>query len=913
MSTFIENVLRDIKEKNLDFSNIIFILPSKRAGIFLNNKLKNYINKTSFAPQILSIEDFIQSVSKLNQISGVELLFYFYSVYKSITPINQIETFDSFSKWAQILIQDFNEIDRYLIPNHQIFDYISDIQELNHWALEEKKTELISNYLNFWKNLKVYYKTFSKQLIESNKAYQGLIYREAANKIEKYTSITNTNHIFLGFNALNTAEERIIKTILKNKAGNIYWDIDSTFLNNKIHSAGLFARQHKKKWSYYNNHPFTWITDSYKKKKNITIISCPKSVGQSKYVGNLLKKLSVSNSTFAKTAVVLGEESLLTPILNALPKSIDTVNITMGLPLKDVPIATLFEQIFTIHKLKSNLFYCKDVIAIISNQIIQTILSSSQNIIKVIQQNNIAYLSLDDIFELGETEDKTVLKLIFGDWHQRLDDNIQKCISIIHLAKNIFKNSETERRLELEYLYRFNILFNEINTLNSIYKYINDISTLHGIYRELLSTETLDFQGEPLEGLQIMGMLESRVLDFETVIITSVNEGILPGGKSNNSFIPFDVKIQNKLPTYKEKDAVYTYHFYSLIQRAKNVYLIYNTEVDALKGGEKSRFITQLEVENIHNISHKIISPSIPNINNSLTKIPKDDLVFAQIKKLAGKGFSPSSLTNYIRNPLDFYFDKILGVKDKETVEETVASNTLGTVIHNTLEDFYKPFEGKFLNVEDLKKMQLRIEKRIKFHFEKEYKKGQIDKGKNLIIFEIAKRYISNFLKSEIQLLTENNTLKILAIEVDNNIQINIPELNFPVKLKGKVDRVDKLNDVVRVIDYKSGKVDQNKVEIINWDDLNTDYDKYSKSFQVLSYAYMLTKQNIIQTPLEAGIISFKNLKSGFLKFAIKDSPHSRNKNHEITDQTLADFEIQLKKLILEICNQKIAFIEKDI
>ena len=913
MYSFIHNVLQDIKLKEKDFSKIIFILPSKRAGVFLKNKLSNYIDETSFAPQILSIEDFIQNISKLNQISGVELLFQFYSTYKSLTPQKQIESFESFSKWAQILIQDFNEIDRFLISENLIFDYIGDIKELNHWALQQEKTELISNYLDFWKRLKIYYNKFSNQLLEKKRAYQGLIYKEAANAIEEYTKKTTYNHIFIGFNALNTSEKKIIQTVIKNKAGNVYWDIDANFINNKAHSAGLFSRKHKDNWSYYKDNPFTWITDTYKYKKNINIIGCSKPVGQSKYVGDLLKQLSVTNPSLSDTAVVLGEESLLTPILNALPKSIANVNVTMGLPLKSIPIASLFEQLFTIHKQNTKSYYYKDVIAIISNQIIQPALHFGQTIIHTIQQNNIIYLSFDEILEISQAEDKEILKLLFSDWQQNLTETINKCISIIHSAKKVFKDSESEKRLELEYLYRFNTLFNEIETLNSQYNYINSISNLQAIYRELLSSETLDFQGEPLEGLQIMGVLESRVLDFETVIITSLNEGILPGGKSNNSFIPFDVKAQNNLPTYKEKDAVYTYHFYSLIQRAKNVYLIYNTEIDALKGGEKSRFITQLQIENIHNITHKIISPNIPKAQDSLTEIKKDNTVFEDIKTLAKKGFSPSSLTNYIRNPLDFYFDKILAVKNIDKVEETVAANTLGTVIHNTLEDFYKPFEGKFLNIEGIKKMQARVEKQITLHFKKEYKKGEINKGKNLITFEIAKRYISNFLKSEIELLKTNNTLKIIAIEVNNDIQLNFPELNFPVRLKGKVDRVDELNGVIRIVDYKSGKVDQNKVEIIDWNDINTDYNKYSKSFQLLCYAYMFKKQNKIETPFEAGIISFKNLKSGFLKFGIKESSHSRNKKNEITDEILQNFEIQLKKLILEICNPQINFIEKEV
>ncbi len=913
MSTFIENVLKDIKNKNLSFSELIFILPSKRAGVFLKSKLHNYISETGFAPKIISIEDFVQDLSQLRQISGVELLFEFYSSYNKITPPNKVESFDAFSKWAQILVQDFNEIDRYLIPSQQIFDYLAAIQELNHWSLEDQKTELVTNYLSFWRNLKSYYNQFTNDLISEETAYQGLVYKEATEHVETYIQSTNYTHIFLGFNALNSAEELIIQELIQSSKANIYWDIDSHFINNKNHSTSLFARQYRQKWSFYKTHPFNWITSTYTAKKNINVIGCPKSIGQSKYVGNLLNQLSIKNQSLNSTAILLGDEQLLTPMLNALPIGISTVNVTMGLPLKSIPIASLFEQLFTVHKINIKRFYFKDVIKILSHQMIQYVFESSEDITKTIQKNNISYLSIEDILKLSKESDKEIIQLLFGDWQTSINQNINNCIKLIHLVKEGFEDVKAEKRLELEYLYRFNTLFNEIASLNHKFGFVTDISVLFSVYKELLSSETLDFQGEPLEGLQIMGMLESRVLDFETVIITSVNEGILPGGKTNNSFIPFDVKIENDLPTYKEKDAVYTYHFYSLVQRAKNVYLIYNTEIDTLKGGEKSRFITQLEIEGIHNITHKIISPTTPKIDDELIVIKKNKDIINKLKAYAKKGLSPSSLTNYMRNPVDFYFEKILGIKNTEEVEETVAANTLGTVVHNTLEDFYKPFENKFLQIDDIKKMKSLIDTTITKHFTKEYKQGDISSGKNLIIFEIAKRYIVNFLNSEIELLNKGNTLKILAIEVDNTVAVDIPELDFPINLTGKIDRVDELNGVTRIIDYKSGKVEQNNVEIVDWNLLNTDYKKYSKSFQVLCYAYMMKKHNLIKLPVEAGIISFKNLKKGFLKFSEKESTHSRNKNQEITDETLQNFEKQLKSMILEIANPNLDFIEKEL
>jgi hypothetical protein len=522
-------------------------------------------------------------------------------------------------------------------------------------------------------------------------------------------------------------------------------------------------------------------------------------------------------------------------------------------------------------------------------------------------------LSLERITELAPHNSRLITNL-FGNWTNNPAVAIDNCLKLIHELKSHFYADKKENLLILEYLYRFFEIFNQLKSLINTYDFVNDIKTLYSVYKELLSSENMDFKGEPLQGLQLMGMLESRVLDFETIVISSVNEGILPAGKTNNSFIPFDVKIENGMPTYREKDAIYSYHFFRLLQRAKNIYVIYNTEPDSFKGGEKSRFITQLEVESIHNINHTLVSPKVPAFNNALNKIEKTEQMITKIKEVASNGFSPSSLTNYIRNPLDFYYRKILKVSEYEEVEETVALNTLGNVVHKTLEDFYKPFVNSYLTIETIKKLIPKIEKAVTNNFKKYYKEGDLKNGKNLIIFEIAKRYISNFINLEIESLKKGDNIKILEIESEGHkIKLDIPELDFPVYLTGKIDRVDQFNGTIRIIDYKTGKVDLNQMTVVNWDEINRDYDRYSKPYQILAYAYLINKKYNFTTPIEAGVISFKNLNSGFLKFAKKESKGSKNKNSEITQETLDEYFIQLKKLILEICNPDIDIIEKKV
>jgi hypothetical protein len=598
MTGFIKEVLEKLQDANTSFSELVFILPSKRSGVVLKNELTKFQKQTFFAPEILSIEEFVEELSSLKSIPNIELLFMFYKVYIENTEKTYQEPFDGFLKWAQIVLQDFNEIDRYLVDSKHVFDYLNEIQKIqnNHWSLDENQTEFTKKYLKFWSQLNQYYHEFTNALINYGSGYQGLIYKEAVENLENYIQSNNKKqHIFLGFNALNTAESTIIQELLQNDLAQVFWDIDHSFIHSKIHSASHFINLHKSNWNYYKTNTFNWISNHYNTKKKIQVIGVPQNIGQAKVIGEIVFDLDKIN-TQNKTAIVLGDESLLIPVLNSLPHNIDTLNITMGFPLKNTPLTSLFEQLFTIHSQCKNDFYFKDIVSLLSHQYIRPLFQKSNTntaseLIIHIKTNNLVFISEATLQSLVKESDP-IISLLFGNWKNNPTQAISNVLALIKTVKNNFE-SKKENALALEYLFRFYEVFNRLQELTSKYNAVSSIKTLQGLFKELVSSETLDFQGEPLQGLQLMGMLESRVLDFETVIISSVNEGILPSGKSNNSFIPFDVKLETGLPTYKEKDAIYTYHFYRLLQRAKNVYIIYNTEVDALNGGEKSRFITK--------------------------------------------------------------------------------------------------------------------------------------------------------------------------------------------------------------------------------------------------------------------------------------------------------------------------------
>jgi len=840
MQSFLEEVVDDLTKEPHSLENTVFILPSKRAGNFLIKALANTSRKTFFSPEVYSIEGFVEKISGIFYANNTQQLFELYEVYQK-TSKSEVDNFFTFSKWGQTLLQDINEIDRYLIDAGSLFSNLSAIQEVNHWSLEASKTKMVQDYLDFWNGLEQLYTNFNTALFKKGLGHQGLVYRVACEQLSTYLEAnSHKKHVFAGFNALNTAESQLIQKTLETSNASIYWDIDAYFLNDPIHDAGLFIR---------------------------------------------------------------------------VPEEIDAVNITMGYPLHKTPLADLFTQFIGlyINRDTQGWFY-RQLLELLSHPYIKVLLIEESNnyaavISSEIKDKNWTFITPQKL-EYHHTHCPQ-LSLLFSEETPSSETLIKRCIDIIWLLKSKFET--VNDTLAIEYLYRFFNLFNQLLALVQQNNFINDLKSLQGLFKELLSSETVDFQGDPLEGLQIMGMLESRNLDFETIIITSVNEGILPSGKSNNSFIPFDLKKNFGLPTYKEKDAVYTYHFYHLLQRAKNIFILYNTEPDVLEGGEKSRLIAQLLTDNTKasDITTTVAMPQIEPHEKVLDNILKDGGLMPLIEQHARGGFSPTSLSNYIRNPIDFYKRNLLGIDDTLEVEETIAANTFGTIVHDTLEELYTPFIGKILSPEMLNTAKTKIHDVVKHHFSKSYMEGDIRTGKNLIAFNVVKRYISNFIDLEI-IDTKNHEIKIVGIEQKLSIPLTIPGIEFPVVLKGKLDRIDQRDGLLRIIDYKTGKVESKNVEIVDWEVITTDYD-YSKAFQLLCYALMYATDHHSVETLESGIISLKNLNAGILRFATKPHKGSRTKEYSITADTLLLFKEELSRLIIEICNPEIPLQEKEV
>ncbi|MBL0736525.1 PD-(D/E)XK nuclease family protein [Flavobacterium sp. GN10] len=906
-------VIQDFAEK---LSEITIILPNKRAKVFLIEALKKETSKTIIAPEITSIEDFVQDVASIRSVDSIELLFEFYEVYLSITDKKHQQSFELFANWAKTLLQDFNEIDRYLLDPSHVLSYLKDIEDIKRWGLEvDQKTKLLENYIDFWKLLPLYYESLYNHLLFKSIGYQGLIYREAVNNLNHFSNtIGNRTFIFAGFNALNAAEEKIVQHLLALDQAKIYWDADQAFLNDPYHDAGLFLRRFKESWKHYKSNAFEWIVDDFSQSKNIQIIGTPKTIGQAKLAGSIIENLIDQNpdASLDKVAVVLGEENLLVPVLYSLPSSVGALNITMGYSGKNNPSQIFVAKLFKMHtnalsrKGGSYVFYYKDVLDVLTHPLVEPYVNAHK-LVRIIKENNYTFITHQKILEL-HAESSDFFNLLFEKWENGSIAVLKNISALLIAIKDHFSNDNEEEKIAKAFVYGVFKVINKLINYYSKHHHIDNIDTLHSIYKQIIDLAEVSFEGEPLRGLQIMGVLESRVLDFETVIITSMNEGKFPAGKSQNSFIPYDVKRELGLPTFKEKDAIYTYHFYHLLQRAKNIYLIYNTENDGLDAGERSRFITQLEVErkSQHNITFDIYNPELPNTAYEPISVPKSELVMDRLKEIATNGFSPSALTSYIRNPIEFYFQKILRIREVEEVEENIALNTLGTIIHETLKALYEPFIGKFISETDLLNCFKLLDDEVLKQFKLVYKEGEIKKGRNLLAFEVAKRNVSNFLKMELESIKNNEAIQIIALEQTFEREFVHPKLPFPVLIKGNVDRIERRDGRIRIIDYKTGKVEKANVVLKTWNGLTQEL-KNDKIIQVLAYAFMFEKE-AGGLPIEVGIISFKNLKSGFLPFGLKEE---KDLDVIVTPQILNSYLEEIANLLGEIFDINIPFEEK--
>lgn len=889
MAKFLQHLAHQIVNKYLDTqSNLVIVLPSKRAGVFLKKHLQSQIHQPVLMPLIKTMDEIVTEISGLEILDANGVLLEFYAIYLDISS-KKDESFENFANWAKILIKDFHDIDRYLIKPNQVFNLLQDIEVLKRWQLEpQDKTDLLKDQLYFWSKLPDWYQNLTIKLIQNKTAYSGLAYRVACNHLKSFIASNTNYYVFAGFNAFSSSESQIVQTLLDFSKGSIYWDIEQSILEHPMHEAGYFVRKIKQDWPFYKTHPFEWVFPKEDLSQKIEIIGAPKLLGQAKVVSEIISNLS--EQELQETALVLGSESMLYPVLESLPPNISDVNISMGYPLTQTTLHLLVKSLFKLHakavqnQRKSQAFYHKDLLEVFENPWLANH-SELQKLKQILLSRNLSYVSYSWISQFSE--DKLLLQLT-QPW-QNATEFLHRIKELLH---QLLKNNMMDD-LSLAALYSLMQVLDKLLNEEELLVQVTHPEFLSKLYLEMLSEVAISFEGQPLKGLQIMGVLESRTLDFDTVILTNVNEGLFPASKSAPTFVPFDIKKQFGLPTFYEKDAVFAYHFYHLIQRAKKVYLVYNTDAESFQeGSEPSRYIQQLMVT--ENVSHRMVKAPIPMANIQPWQMPKSDLLMQRLQEIATKGFSPSSLALYLRDPKSFYYQRILSNKEVDEVEESIAANTLGTVIHQTLEQLYQPFLQKILVADELKKRKKDLDAILLASFKEVYKDGNIKSGINYLAMQVAKRYIERFLDLEIEQVTKNQ-IELLYLEKSFKVEVPLTSVNYPVFIGGNVDRVDRFNGKIRVIDYKTGKVEGKDVIIKDLDNLFTDIS-HDKILQLSCYVWML-QEVFPGEEIQAGIISFRALNQGFLDLKVQTG----YRQYQTIDQDWDKIKEQLQMLIAEI------------
>ena len=911
MKTFLDSVVKKILESNLELDKIKIIVPNNRSILYLKKAFMDLVERPLFSPDIQTIESFVEKLSGLKPISNTELLFNFFQIYKENTLEKEIESFEQFFDWASMVLKEFNEIDANLISAKEIFEYNLSLKKIDEWG-NNSDTELIRENLKF--NNKIYdlYQLITSKLISKQLGYRGMIYKEANNNIGHYLEINKFHHYFIGLNALNQAEENIIQEIISTKKASVIWDIDEVFIKDKFHPSGHFIRNYIKNWKHLDKSKINFFSSSFKSKKHIEVIETPNNLIQAKSASQILNKLAKKFKE-SKTVLVLGEESILSPVLSAVSKTEESYNVTMGFPLIQTEVSQIINQFIMLHKkAKGEKFFLFDIISLIELFPISGLFGSIKlDLMKFLKQNellNNGFILIDKILEICGVHRLGII--LFKPFTSVLEF-LKRTIEFCSISKNYLNKIDNKKYNLIIFSYeKFQIIIEKIIAFEEKKSFIKNLNELTLILNSIIKFEKINFNTDSFNNVQIMGLLETRLLDFENVIITNLNEGILPSGNIHSNLFPFEVKKKFKLPTFLDHDLIYAHHFFRLLQRAKNIYLLYNSSSQGLFSGEKSRFLYQLDFfrDKEHKILFKKVNFNYLNKIKDQDSIVKSEIIYKELILFAEKGFSPSSLIQYIRNPYDFYEERLLGIKRPDNFDNTINYMDKGTIIHKVLENLYKPYLNKDMEINNYSDMLNNLESNLFKEYKKLYNGESIKVGSNYITFEIMKKLIQNFLKKEKETISKGNKIKIISIEEKFNKSLEIKGLNFPINIKGTVDRIDVYNNTLRIIDYKSGVINKSNLSFKDWNSIVND-EKKSALFQVLIYSYVFRDKIIKNKEVQAGVIPFQNYDNEFIPVSLLENNFKRSILN-LDDEVFENFERHFFSIIYEIFDKKKSFLK---
>ena len=947
MKPFLAELSEQLYQQYKDnLQEVTLVFPNRRAGIFFRKYLSQHIEKPVWAPQILSIDDFVKSMSGLQGADQLTLLFILYDAYTKASP--KQETFDQFYYWGEMLLGDFDDIDKYMVRAADLFVDLKnqkDIEEHFHYLTEDqvriirkfwssfsdKPSRHQEDFLKIWNILERVYGQFRAQLAEERIGYDGMIFREVAERIVKDDFVYEGRQVvFAGFNALTKAEEVIIAAMLEKAGAAMYWDMDRYYFHDDDQEAGHFLRRYARHKVFGKTFPANVPDNFLREDKQIEMVGVPLAVGQAKLLGEILH--NGEKGLPERTAIVLPDEQMLFPVLHALPEAFEDINITMGYPLKDTSLNGFLEHILDLQqhvqasKSGNVTFYHVQVVSLLKHPYFLYFNPERANaIIKDIESANITRVPLEGFPNEG----------LYGKVFQQVKeaeevfDYLLEILGLLHLTMKNGEESDKAVSMEQEYIYHFYTQLKRLREIAAEREVVLTMPTFLKLFRQIVHGLKLPFSGEPLNGLQVMGVLETRNLDFDNVYILSMNEGNFPPGISQSSFIPFNLRKGYGLPTYEHQDAIYAYSFYRLLQRAKKVVLFYNTESGIKTGGEMSRFLYQLQYEAPIQIQERVLSNPIKVPAPKPITIAKDERILNALAAYcvgsAGQNrkLTPSAFNTYLDCRLKFYFRYVVRMFESDSMQEEIDAPTFGNLFHAMMEKFYKSIcerKGhKRIEPEDLDD-DLLLSASLDAAFGEHYHwQGPEDvqfEGRNLIVRDIILKMGKRILKNDqayapFEILRIEDSKDPFGIEVP--ISTGLGEKR--VRIKGIIDRVDLKNGVVRVLDYKTGKDDK------RFDNVPALFDRNNKkrnkaAMQTLMYSLLYAENEAdhghVVTP---GLYNVRELFSaGFdVHLMQRDEVIKRSATPLIDARgLLPEVKSEMRKLLEEVFDPEVSFDQTD-
>ncbi|MCI1779279.1 MAG: PD-(D/E)XK nuclease family protein [Bacteroidales bacterium] len=935
---FLRAVARVFSEDmSFDFEKALFVFPNRRSIKFFQKYLGEEFARargirTLFSPDTTTISDLFLKLSGLKDIDPIEAQYILYKCYIRFYPD---ESFEDFLSWSGMLINDFNDIDKYLIDPEQIFTNIKDLRQLDgsFSYLSEAQLKAVrtfwrdffpidddnfkkKNFKSLWEILLPLYREFNGRLDEMGAGYEGRIYRHVAESLGNGDPDIHDSVIFVGFNAPCLCEEALMKYLKSSGRGDFYWDYFGDMVADPRNRASLIIRNYAEKFPSQKDISVLcgFGPGTGNAEEKYTCVAVPSGVGQAfvtKRILEDLKKEGMENPI--KTAVVLPDEKLLMPLLLSIPPDFGTVNVTMGYPLKGTSLYSFMNALYALRRDAARSpggksFYHASATALLDQEYVKKMEPEESSSIKArINRENKIYINPEDGIITGLKSD--FLKMLFrpaGD---------VKAIELwqIEILRQLDGGLSGRDR---EFVYQYYKCVSRLANLQEKLGFRFGMKSYFRIISRITSRLTVPFRGEPLKGLQVMGELETRALDFDNIIILSVNEGTFPKERSDQSVIPYALRFAFGLPTYEFKDSVSAYHFYRSICRAKKVFLLYDARSDDMQTGEESRYIKQLKYQYKLPVRQLSAAAAVLPQTESLISISKTGEVMERLEKqftgTGGGGFSATAVNTYISCPLKFCLEYVYGLREAEEVTENVDGSILGNIFHESMKNLYEPWEGKTVASEDLLSLVKGAEGRASL---KNIVNGCVKKvlnikkieGKYLIAARIALKYVEDTLEYDATLApflyVEGEKKLCACLRVNQALSVN---------MKAFIDRIDLAGGIKRLVDYKLGGA-ANRVDVEALAKLgsvpdffdSSKFDKYREVLQLFFYVLM-TELTGLEDSVPGG--NSYGRKPGIVLYRIRRIRDTGAVPVVPDDEMLAAFRDELCKLISEIFDPGVPF-----